>query len=417
MDVIGQLILLAGLILLSGFFSGTETAFTSLSVVQIHKLEESEGRRGRLIARLATRPDILLTTILVGNNLANIGASALATKLAMDWLGSTAVGVVTGVMTLLILIFGEVTPKQLAIQNNERVCLSTVRVVTVLSYVFRPVVVVIGAFSKLISRLFPPSRRGVVTLQDVLRSVNLAATLGVLEPYEKEMVRKVFRLNDVSLRTIMTHRTEVFSLDQDETLGETVDRIIAAGFARIPVYYRHSERITGIVLAKDVLRELRAGRTDVPLRELMMKPIVVPEWKKADEMLVQFKQEELNMAIVIDEYAGLAGIVTLEDIVEEIFGELYDEREHREHDPVSYLGPGMGYRVMADTPIWQVQDELGITLPEGWHDETLGAYLVDRLGHIPTRNERLELAGGSVVIERTRGNRVVSCRFLLDGEA
>jgi putative hemolysin len=220
----------------------------------------------------------------------------------------------------------------------------------------------------------------------------------------------------VSLRTIMTHRTEVFSIEQAETLGEAVDRIIAAGFARIPVYDRHPERITGVVLAKDVLRELRAGRTDLPLRELMMKPIVVPEWKKADEMLVQFKEEQLNMAIVIDEYAGLAGIVTLEDIVEEIFGELYDEGEQREHDPVTYLGKGMGYRVLADTPIWQVQDELGIALPEGWRDETLGAYLVDRLGHIPVKNERLELPGGSVLIERTRGNRVVSCRFLLDGD-
>jgi CBS domain containing-hemolysin-like protein len=213
----------------------------------------------------------------------------------------------------------------------------------------------------------------------------------------------------------MTHRTAVFSLEQDQTLGEVVDRIIERGFSRIPVYDRHPERITGIVLARDILRELRRGRLDVPLRQLMMKPIIVPEWKKADEMLVEFKGKQLNMAVVIDEYSGLAGIVTLEDIVEEIFGELYDERERREGARITDLGPEQGYLIMADTPIWEVQDELGIRLPEGWRDETFGAYLVDRLGHIPAKNEEIELAGGKVVVERTRTNRLVACRFLLPG--
>jgi CBS domain containing-hemolysin-like protein len=410
--VISHLLLLAALILLSGFFSGTETAFTSLSRTQIHKLEELSGKRGKLIARLTARPDILLTTILVGNNLVNVAASALATKLAIDLLGSTAVGIVTGVMTLLILVFGEVTPKHFAMHNNELICLYTVRTVLVLSYIFRPVVAVIGALSRVISRLFGASRHALVTLQDILRSVHLATTLGVLEPYEKDMVRNVFRLNDVSLHTIMTHRTEVFSLEQSETVEQTVDRIISSGFSRIPVYDRHPELITGIVLAKDVLRVLRAGGTDLALKQLMMEPIVVPESKKADEMLMQFKREQLNMAVLIDEYAGLAGIVTLEDIVEQIFGELYDEREQRDLDSVVRLEPDRGYRIMADTPVWQVQDRLNVLLPDGWRDETFGAYLVDKLGHIPVKNERIDLDGSTVIVERTSKNRIVSCRFL-----
>ncbi|MBN1837840.1 MAG: HlyC/CorC family transporter [Spirochaetales bacterium] len=411
--MIFQLLLLAGLVLLSGFFSGSETAFTSLSAVQVHRLEESGGKRGRLVARLTARPDALLTTILVGNNLVNVAAAAIATQLAIRWLGNTAVGVVTGVMTLVILVFGEVTPKHLAIQNNEWVCLHAARAITALSYVFRPVVVVIGALSRLFTRLFRSGRRAPVTLQDILRTIHVAETLGVLEPYEKEMVAKVFRLNDVSLRTIMTHRTEVFSLAQDRTLGEVVDQIIARGFSRIPVYDRDPENITGIVLARDVLRELRHGRLNTPLRQLMMPPIVAPEWKKADEMLVEFRRKQLNIAVVLDEYSGLAGIVTLEDIVEEIFGELYDEREPREQARISYLGPERGYLVMADTPIWEIQDRLSIRLPEGWRDETFGAYLADRLGHIPARGEEVQLAGGKVIVERTRANRMVSCRFLL----
>ena len=145
------------------------------------------------------------------------------------------------------------------------------------------------------------------------------------------------------------------------------------------------------MLAKDVLRELRSGRTDLALKQL-------------------------NMAIVIDEYSGLAGIITLEDIVEQIFGELYDEGERRELDPVIRLEPGQGYRIMADTPVWQVQDHLDIALPDGWRDETFSAYLVDRLGHIPAKDEQIDLDGSRVVVERTSKNRIVSCRFFPGGD-
>lgn len=367
-----QLLLLAALLLLSGFFSGTETAFTSLSALQIEELAETQGRRGRLVRRLTSRTDLLLPTILIGNNLANVGASALATGLAIRWFGSAAVGAVTGVMTLLILIFGEITPKHIAILNNEPICLATAPFIYALSFLFRPVIAAVGALSRLTARLLGARRRLRVTLQSILRAVRLAEAAGVLESDERRMVKNVFRLNDVSLHTIMTHRTEVFSLERSRTVGEAAESVIASRFSRIPVFSGNPEHIVGVVLARDLLGELYRGGADTRLGQIMMEPILVPQSMKADEMLRRFKKERLNMAVVIDEFGGLAGVVTQEDIVEEIFGELYDEHEAG-GEKIVPLADGRSYRISADTPVSQVRDALDLRLPEAEGDQTVGA--------------------------------------------
>ena len=367
------------------------------------------------MARLSRKPDILLSTILIGSNLVNIGASALATKLTIDLFGSSAIGITTGVMTFVILVFGEVTPKHIAIQNNTFVCLHTARLVWLLSYLFRPAIWTVTGISRLITRLIGTRRRAVVSIQEILRAVHLAETAGVLKPHEKRMVTNVFRLDDVSLGTIVTHRTDVFSLDGKETVAEVVDRVIAAGYSRIPVYADDPEHIVGVVLVKDILRHLHQGETDVPLERLMLEPILVPESIKADEMLRRFRTEKLNMAIVIDEYGGLAGLVTQEDIVEEIFGELYDEHERVGSEKITFLGGSKGYRILADTPLLQVRDALNLRLSEGDGSETFGAYITGRLGHIPKKGEVVELPEGKVVVDQTEGRRIVSCRFLYAG--
>ena len=409
-----QLLPLGLLILLSGFFSGTETAFTSLSAMQIHELAESRGRRGQLVSRLTGKPELLLSTILIGNNLVNIAASALATKLTIELFGEAAIGIMTGIMTFLILVFGEVTPKHVAILNNTFICLHTARLIWFLSYLFRPVIWAITGISRLITRFFGTRRSALVSLQEILRAVHLAETVGVLEPYEKQMVKNVFRLNDVSLGTIVTHRTEVFSLDKDERVEEVIDRVISSGYSRIPVYADDPEHIVGIVLVKDMLRQLHEGNAGIPLKQMMMEPIFVPESVKADEMLWRFKKEKLNMAVVIDEYGGLAGIVTQEDIVEEIFGELYDEHEVMRSEKITFLGEKRGHRILADTPVLQVRDALNLRLEGGESSETFGGYVTGLLGHIPRRGEVIRLPEGRVIIEQTDWNRLVSCRFLYD---
>jgi CBS domain containing-hemolysin-like protein len=226
------------------------------------------------------------------------------------------------------------------------------------------------------------------------------------------MVKNIFRLNDVNIGTILTHRTDVFSLEHHETVRAVVDRVIASGFSRIPVYEDHPEYVVGVVLVKDVLRQIQQGDTSVPLSQLMLRPIFVPESVKANEMLWRFKSEKLNMAIVLDEYGGLAGIVTQEDIVEEIFGELYDEHERMGSEKITFLGNRRGYRILADTPLLQVRDTLNLRLSEGEGNETFGGYVTGRLGHVPARGEKVRIPEGEIVVDQIHRNRLVSCRFL-----
>ncbi|MFP4364656.1 MAG: hemolysin family protein [Spirochaetia bacterium] len=406
-----QLILLIILICLSGFFSGTETAFTSLSMVQVGMLKQDYPNRGRLIDYMFRKPDILLTTILIGNNLVNIGASALATKLTIDFFGNAAIGATTGILTLFILIFGEVTPKRIAILKNEFICLHTVRLIFFLSYLFRPFIYIISLTSNFITRIFGIKQKQNLSLEGILHMVNLAESMGIVENYETQMVKNIFRFDDITLQSIMTHRTMVFSLDEDETIQSVISKIHKNGYSRIPVYKDDPEQITGVVLTKEVMRLVSEGQAQKRLKSIKMEPIFVPQSKKVNEMFVQFKREDLNMAVVMDEYGGLAGIVTLEDVIEEILGEIYDEFEVRERDKIQKAEDG-SYILRGDTPI----DLLSEIFPKPVsHDktvQTLGGYIVEQIGRIPQRNEVIEHEHGRFIVLSMKSHRILTVRFI-----
>ncbi len=405
-----QLSLLAFLLLFSGFFSATETAFTSLSMLQVQDMLRHKGQRGARVERLSNRPEILLTTILIGNNLVNIGASALATSITISTFGSGAVGIMTGVLTLVILIFGEVTPKRLAIAHNEFVSLHTARTVIILSYVFRPFIWFISLASSLITGAFDSKQKHRITLDNVLHFVKLAEHMGVLETYKTRMVRSVFRFSDVTVQAIMTHRTQVFSLDKDLQIGEAIREINERGYSRIPVYDDDPEDIVGIVLVKDLMKRVTAGDLGSALKTIMFKPIYVPSSKKVGEMFSQFKREKLNIAIVIDEFGGLGGIVTLEDVIEEILGEIYDEHEEKGREKITNLGKDT-YLIIGDTPLYILKDALDLQLTHGKNVQTIGGYLAELLGRIPQKQEVVNTPAGRFVVEQTGHNRIHSVKF------
>jgi len=405
-QIVGLCILLS----LSGFFSGSETAYTSLSFVQIKELALRHGARGKLIEKLTKRTDILLTTILVGNNLVNIGASVLATNITIQLYGSKAIGITTGLLTLFVLIFGEVTPKRIAITHNEFICIHTARLINFLSLVLRPLTIFIGFSSNLITKLVGTKTTTRVSLEGILHMVNLGENMGLLENYETRMVRNIFRFNDVTVHSIMTHRTRVFSLEQDKKISEVLDEVNDAGYSRIPIYDEDPEKITGIVLTQDIMKKLSEDEEEIPLRELKMEPIFVPESKRINEMFVQFKREKLNLAVVLDEYGGLAGIVSLEDVIEEILGELYDEYEEEESDNIQDLGNNT-YHIRGDTPIYVLNDQLQLHFPIQKNALTIGGYLSEFLGRFPHHNEDIELTEGIFIIDRIQGNRIIAVRF------
>ncbi len=401
-----EIILFVILLILSGVFSATETAFTSLSVVQIQELASEKGKKGQMVKFLSKRPDILLTTILIVNNLVNIAASAIVSNVTIQTFGSQALAVSTGLLTLVILIFAEVTPKQIAIVHNEAIALYMAYPVRLVSWILLPVIKFIGLISSLITHLVGGEKKK-ISLDGILYMVSIAERQGVVETYETRMIKNVFRFNDTQVQAIMTHRTEVFSLNKNTSIGEALLLISEKGYSRIPVYNEDVEEIIGIVLVKNLMANFHAGKSNLELKEIMLNPLYISETRKVNELFYTLKNQKLNLAVVMDEYGGLAGIVTMEDITEELFGELYDEHEKHQRDKIILLRDGR-YRLMGETTIHQIEDRLGLELPSGKYSQTLAGYLVEYLGSIPVKNQLIKTPFGEFTIESVKRNRINS---------
>ncbi|MDA3809751.1 MAG: hemolysin family protein [Spirochaetaceae bacterium] len=405
-----EIVLLIILLLLSGFFSATETAYTSLSLIQAHKLIEDHGKRGLRVQKLSQNPDILLTTLLIGNNIVNIGATTLATKLTLSIWGNHALGYMTGALTLIVLIFGEVTPKQIAIAKNKTICLNTAILIKILSWVFRPLIWGITLISSSITRLFVSKNQKSLSIDHVLQVVRMGENMGIVETYENQMVKNVFRINDTPIQSIITHRTDVFSLNCEHKLSETFEAILKSGYSRIPVFKENPENIIGIILVKELVKINRARLKDYRLKDLMVEPLYIPHTKKVNEVFTLLKQKSINIAIILDEYGGLAGIVTREDVIEEIFGELYDEHEIKESDKIIQEDENT-WIISGDTSFYDIHDILDIELEHSKRILTIGGYLIENIGRIPEEKEILYMEEGSYEILKIKNNSIDEVRF------
>ncbi len=405
-----QAVGLAVLIVLSGFFSGIETAFTSLTSAQVHALQEKHLRLGRYVAHLMSMPDRLLSTILIGNNLVNIAAASLATVIATRLFGDYGPGIATGGLTLIILVFGEVTPKQIAIAHNDSIAAHTSRVIIALEVAFRPLVLIVAGASRLITRLTGDTPSRSPTAEGILTVVKHAASVGVLTPQESWFMKNVLRFHEVTVGMIMTHRTRVFSFDRRTPVREVLDEAITAGYSRIPVYDSDPERIVGIALLRDMMKSVNDGNKRTRVSDVMKQAIFVPETRKVQQMLQEFRNEHQHIAIVLDEYGGLAGIVTLEDVIEEILGEIYDENETREREGIIRRADGT-WNIAGETPIHAVNDRLGTSFEVTRNAQTVGGFLADLAGHIPALGDILETDEGHFTIERISRKRVLEVRF------
>lgn len=404
---IGAIIIL---LFLSAFFSGSETAYTSLSFLQIRELETDDRHSSRLAARLAKTPDLLLTTILIGNNIVNLTASALTTTLAISLWGNTAISIATGILTFLILIFGEITPKHLSITYNTAMARLSAYPIKFLTIVLYPIIMVIRWLSSLITRMFATEEKASLSLDSLMHVVDVAENEGIVDEYETSLVQRVLHFSEAPVKSIMTHRTEVFSLSDSISLREAFPPIIASGYSRIPVYHESPENITGILLVRDALIAEVDGRLDQPLSEFTHTPIFVPETRKVDSMLFQFQKGKLQIAVVLDEYGGLSGIVSMEDIVEQLFGEIYDEHETGELLRIKSEESGT-YLIKADTTMQQINDELDLEIKRTDLSCTLAAFLIEQLGTIPVPGEEISFPYGIFTIVSMKGKRIESVRL------
>jgi CBS domain containing-hemolysin-like protein len=404
----GEIFLLVFFLGLSAFFSASETALTTLYPWKVRELAESQGGPFRLLAQDITR---FLTTILVGNNLVNIAATALVTEVATEAFGSAGVGVATGVMTFLILFFGEITPKSLAVHHAVAVAKVAAWPIYLLSLLLYPV----GRFFSLVSGLFlralglEPRNASLVSEEELRLILAGAEEAGTIEAQEEEMIHSILELEETPVREIMTPRVEMVAIEAEASLEDFLHLFREHRYSRVPVYRESVDHIVGIAYAQDLLdyhcQEDLKGRT---VASIAHPPYFVPENMDAWSLLKELRRRKVHMAIVVDEFGGTAGLVTLEDVIEEIVGEIYDETDEPEDAPIKRLADG-ALSIQAQTPIDEVSEALGVELPEGEYD-TLSGFLYERFGRIPGVGESVEWQGFRFVVESADQRRIERVR-------
>lgn len=382
-----------------------------------------KGRKAKNTTYLANHPDLLLTTILIGNNIVNISVSALVTSFTIEYFGSAYVGYATGVLTLLILIFGEITPKQIAIIHNVKIATSMAIPVRILTIVLFPLVVIFRGLSNEISKLFSKGdTKKETSVEGILHIVDTAEDEGVLDEYESGLMEKVLHFSETQVRTIMTHKSEVFRLPEDTTLSDALSEIANSGFSRIPLYKDNIDNITGIIRVRDVLKAIAEGKEDEAIHLYARKPLFIPETLHIDDLFMEFQRSKQQMAFIIDEYGSFAGIICMEDVVEQLFGEMYDEHETEKPEPIRPMSRSIKgekwFMVEAETPLLRFTEELDLEFPSDQEDkgETVAAYLMNESEKILQKNDVIETSLGRFRVVRTKGRRVLSVIFIQKDE-
>lgn len=404
-----ELSLLIICLLLSGFFSSSETALFSISKVKALHISKDGTKTGQLIMEMKEDSDTLLTTILIGNNLVNIGASALATYLSISFFQSNAVGIATGVMTILILVFGEIFPKSFANHNNVLVSRGVIYPLFWLSKLFWPLILVLNFIPKLHGTI--DNTQEAVTEDELMTMVEVVEEEGEIKEEEREYITNIFEFDDTSCSEIMTPRADMFVMDVSEDLD--IQAILKTGFSRIPVIDDSIDNIIGILHLKDLFNSFQThvdqGKTtdDLDLKTIMKKPYFIPESKKLDSLLQEFKAKKSHMAVVVDEHGGVSGIVTLEDVVEEIFGEIADETDQNTPDVVRLKGKK--WLVAGKVDVDDLNKELeGIAIPESGSYDTFSGFFLEQIERIPKPGESIRINQWVITVKDMDGNRIQS---------
>ncbi len=406
-----EIIVMALCLALSAFFSGTESAFTSLSPSQIEGLRNQRGRRSQQAVKLAIQPQLVLTTTLIGNNLMNIIISVLASSLTLQQFGNSFLGITTGILTYLILIFGEVVPKHIAVTHNERWVRWASQAVGITSLLLRPVFwLVQGTLWFMGISLSKQEHRS--RNINLLHAINVARKSGSVGRQKFRLLHNLLHFDKENVESIITHRTKLFSLPEEMAVQEALEQMSRRGFSRAPLYRGgEKEHIVGIVLLKELLQisQKSEPKRNLPVGQVMYRPIFVPLSRNLDQLFTQLSRAHQRMAIVLDDFGGVAGVVTLEDIFEKIFGELYDENEQMEE----YITPvgHHAFRIRASIPIALLNEQLSLNLPQGRGMKTLSGYIIHQYSGVPERGTTIDTPYGSLKVLQAREGRIDEVQF------
>ena len=405
--IVPELIGLGVLILISALLSGAEAAYFSLGRTRLRELAEQQGQTPGPLAPLLAQPHDLLVTLLVGITVVNIGASALAAAIAGQIFGSTGLAIAIAGMVFLLTVFGEVLPMTLAVEHPLHFAAWVNRPVAWLSVLLRPIRAGLGAFTAITLRLVGSERqagRPEISEEELRTLVDVGAREGVVERSEREMIHRVFELEDTLVRTVMVPRPDMFCLDVTTETQRLLPLLREQLHSRVPVYEDTVDQIVGVLYTKDLLPYLDGLPAGFDLRQHLHPPYFVPESKRADALLREFQAKKLHLAIVVDEYGGTAGLVTLEDLLEELVGEIADEYDEPER--LIQRVDATTYRVAGKLPIEQLNAATGLKISNEGYD-TVGGWVLDLFGRVPRRAERTETAELQLTVEKVERTRIV----------
>ena len=404
-SVVTQLIILLFLLMLSAFFSSAETALTTVNQIRIRNLAEDGNKRAKKVVKITGNSGKLLSAILIGNNIVNVAAASLTTALAYNF-GSSFVAIASGIITVLILLFGEITPKTFATVHSEKISLLYAPVIDIFIKIMTPVIFIINGLSTIILmilRVDPNDKNRAMTENELRTIVDVSREDGVIEEEEQEMIYNVFDLGDAKAKDVMVPRVHVTFADVNSSYDELIEIFREDKYTRLPVYEETTDNVVGTINMKDLL--LYKNTKEFDIRDILREAYFTYEYKAISELLVEMRQASFNIAIVLDEYGETSGLITLEDILEEIVGEIHDEYDENEEDFVKKIGD-LEYVVEGSLNLEDFNDRLDLDFSSNDYD-SLGGFIIEHLDRLPVAGDSVTtLDGVRLVVDKLDKNRI-----------
>ena len=402
-----QVVILVILLGLSAFFSSAETALTTVNKIRMRSLADDGNKRAKIVLKLTENPGKMLSAILIGNNIVNLSASSLTTTIAIGFGADIAVAIATGIITVLILIFGEITPKTVATINSEKLSLVYAYPIHFIMTVLTPISFLINILARIILfilRVDPNAKPDAMTEDELRTIVEVSHESGVIEEEEREMINNVFDLGDAKAKDVMVPRVNVVFANVESSYEELIDIFREHKFTRLPVYEETTDNVIGTINMKDLL--LYNHKEDFHIREFLREAYFTYEHKVVSELLVEMREASYNIAIVLDEYGETAGLITLEDILEEIVGEIHDEYDEYEEDELLTRINDFEYILEGSISLDDLDDRLELKLESEEYD-SLGGFIIENLDRHPEVGDEITTENGlRLVVDSLDKNRV-----------
>lgn len=402
-----QMLILLILLLLSAFFSSSETALTTVNKIRMRNLAEDGYKPAKTVLKVIDNPAKMLSAILIGNNIVNLSASSLATTLATEVYGKQWVGVATGILTLLILVFGEITPKTMATISAERLSFTAAKIIWPMMNVLTPVIFLVNKLSLgvlFLLRVDPNEKQEAITEDELRTIVEVSHEEGVIETEEKKMITNVFDFGDSVAKDVMVPRVDMVFVDVDATYDEVMEIFEQEKYTRYPIFEETTDNVIGIFNIKDLLGMNEESKKEFSVKKYLREPLYTYEFKKIAELMLEMRKAENNIVIVLDEYGATAGLITLEDMLEEIVGDIRDEYDEDEEENLVAISD-TEYMIEGSMKLDDLNEALGLSLESEDYD-SIGGLVIGLLDHLPEEGETVDYENLHMEVDKVDKNRI-----------